>query len=412
MSLNVLNELILDHLFGKDQISKVYISNSIKKHSHNLKENGDLSFPLDYEIWKNKILDKSLREDKLEENCVTLVEKSQQWQIPIERIDFKNSRCLLYLNKLKTIQFVFKEVLENNSFGKQELKHNFQVIFPISNNTDLTNWRRNLVATTLNNVLEFCRSNETCSSPNANTVCYLDFSDKKTNYEDRSVAMSCGLVVDASTKKKTNLCFHDYFCSRRRDMQLIAMHKYGIRMQGDTCFAEFLDKLGSATVTIDLLEVKHTSPIQVSNEKMSNSKGASFILYNCARLETLLEKFNDRVAKNFYSELPALSETDLTPLLEEEEWLMVYDFILYFPDMIYRVLENLENGRCALHLIPQFLSKLVSLFSVYYRRVKILVDNRHNLITNLFARIYLLRCVQKIFKISLKFLNIEPIHKM
>jgi len=195
-------------------------------------------------------------------------------------------------------------------------------------------------------------------------------------------------------------------------MQLIAMHKYGIRTKDSDYFTQLLDKLGRAAVIIDLVEVKHTSPVQIVEDNNGCSKGAAFILYNCARIEIILETFNKRVGEGFYSELPSLVDVDLSKLAEEEEWELVYNYLGTFPDLIVKVLHDLEYGKCAPFLIPKFLNGLAALFSIYYRRVKILLDKRNHLMSAIFARIYLLKCIHTIFKLSLEFLDITPVKKM
>lgn len=45
-------------------------------------------------------------------------------------------------------------------------------------------------------------------------------------------------------------------------------------------------------------------------------EGASFILYNCARLATLFKEFDKRVESKLYPPLPALEQIDFSLLSE------------------------------------------------------------------------------------------------
>lgn len=45
--------------------------------------------------------------------------------------------------------------------------------------------------------------------------------------------------------------------------------------------------------------------------------GASFILYNSARIETILRKFNEKVEVGYYNMLPELSDINFGLLCEE-----------------------------------------------------------------------------------------------
>lgn len=105
--------------------------------------------------------------------------------------------------------------------------------------------------------------------------------------------------------------------------------------------------------------------------------GASFILYNSARIETLLRTFEERVQQSTYEQLPALDDINLSLLNEEEEWQLLYGFIFQFPNLIERVVEQIEHGSCATHLIIRFLSEFVGVFSVYYRRIRILTVSKY-----------------------------------
>lgn len=101
-------------------------------------------------------------------------------------------------------------------------------------------------------------------------------------------------------------------------MQLMAQHKYGLRVRNEKVFIELIDKLGRAAVTVDMLEVKHSRPVALNSSGVtSSSKGAAFILYNSARLETLLRTFDEKVKSGYYPELPELDQVDLSLLVEE-----------------------------------------------------------------------------------------------
>ncbi|GBP80356.1 DALR anticodon-binding domain-containing protein 3 [Eumeta japonica] len=101
-------------------------------------------------------------------------------------------------------------------------------------------------------------------------------------------------------------------------MLLIAQHKYGVRVCNDPKWTSFLTYLGEAAVTFELLEVKPSSPVKVNiNCPTGCSKGAAFVLYNCARLETILRTYSDKVFEGVYPPLPPLEEIDFTLLKHE-----------------------------------------------------------------------------------------------
>lgn len=78
-------------------------------------------------------------------------------------------------------------------------------------------------------------------------------------------------------------------------------------------------KLGTAIVSFDLLKVKHFNAIDFEKvmEITSTVKGAAFILYNVARLQTLLASFDHQVSTGVYDPLPDFNQIDFGLLKEE-----------------------------------------------------------------------------------------------
>lgn len=101
-------------------------------------------------------------------------------------------------------------------------------------------------------------------------------------------------------------------------MLLIAMHRHGVRdCARNNDFEALMQRLGHAAVIVDLFEVRHSSSATVVRNGLGSSKGANYILYNSARLETLLRTFASHVNEGVYEPLPPLEKVDLS-LLEDE----------------------------------------------------------------------------------------------
>lgn len=117
------------------------------------------------------------------------------------------------------------------------------------------------------------------------------------------------------------------------DMEKLAETKHGQNKENivlDKC-----QKLGAAIVTFDLLKIKHFNAIDFEKLMTSTStvKGAAFILYNVARLQTLLASFDQQVQRGFYDALPDFSQMNFSLLKEEvcvQIRFFVYHFCLYF----------------------------------------------------------------------------------
>lgn len=105
-------------------------------------------------------------------------------------------------------------------------------------------------------------------------------------------------------------------------------------------------KLGAGLTTFDLLRIKHTNVIQLEQliAQSSTSKGAAFILYNVARLESILSVFDANVASGAYNKLPELDQIDFA-LLKEEVWTFgLYQFYLQLT--ICCCCDCRRNGSC------------------------------------------------------------------
>lgn len=100
-------------------------------------------------------------------------------------------------------------------------------------------------------------------------------------------------------------------------MEKLAQSKHGLNKENavvDKC-----NKLGAAIVTFDLMRIKHFNAID-SDKLMpatSATKSAAFVLYNFARLHTLLATFDRQVARGFYAPLPDFDEIDFGLLKTE-----------------------------------------------------------------------------------------------
>lgn len=121
---------------------------------------------------------------------------------------------------------------------------------------------------------------------------------------------------------------HTFTRIRSHAMEKMAELKYENRQEPFDGFD--FRKLGAAIVTFDLLKVKYPTAIDFDSlvEKQSTVKGSAFILYNVARIQTLLEKFDTQVKNGFYDELPEINQIDFS-LLKEEVWYSCYlvDFV-------------------------------------------------------------------------------------
>lgn len=112
----------------------------------------------------------------------------------------------------------------------------------------------------------------------------------------------------------------------------MAETKYG--HNNENAMLDKCHNLGAAVVIFDMLKVKHYNAIDLEKLMKVTSptiKGAAFILYNVARLQTLLASFNQQVAKGFYAPLPEFDQIDFGLLKTE----VGFCFLFLFRSLFY-----------------------------------------------------------------------------
>lgn len=303
--------------------------------------------------------------------------------------------------------------IENDSgYGKKEKIEEFVSIETEEHDElscSMVELRMEIISRVVRNLISYSKYNYSMDPTMAQHK--IQFITKINPRKDQKVLTDrkrvlCGAVNSPVDNKISHQTASEYLKKRCSDMHLISIHKFGVRAKNDGAFQELINDLGMAAVIMDLVEVKHSSPMVLR----SDAKQA-FILYNSARLETLIDSFDKKVLDGFYPELPPLAEIDLNLLKEPEEW-QILRHILIFPDLIERSMIELTDGKVHIHLIYKFLSSMASTFSVYYRRVRLLTENRSQLMPVLFAKVHLLRCFQRIFNAILTIFDIRPVSWM
>lgn len=122
-----------------------------------------------------------------------------------------------------------------------------------------------------------------------------------------------------------------FFCRRRSsEMEKLAELKHGYNKENNAIL-EKCQKLGMAIVTFDLLKIKHFNAIDFEKVMTVKStiKGAAFILYNVARLQTLLASFDHQVSRGCYAPLPHFEKVDFGLLKEEVRYVSLFVYFFY-----------------------------------------------------------------------------------
>uniref|UniRef100_A0A8C3V6N8 DALR anticodon binding domain containing 3 n=1 Tax=Catharus ustulatus TaxID=91951 RepID=A0A8C3V6N8_CATUS len=106
----------------------------------------------------------------------------------------------------------------------------------------------------------------------------------------------------------------------------------------DEAWTEVIDTLTVAAIRFELLSTAHRGQITLDLENNSIStkgtKSGAFVMYNCARLATLFNAFQQAVEQGTYPPLPPVSELNFSCLREEGEWLLLFNYLLPFPEVL------------------------------------------------------------------------------
>uniref|UniRef100_A0A8C3QF96 DALR anticodon binding domain containing 3 n=1 Tax=Cyanoderma ruficeps TaxID=181631 RepID=A0A8C3QF96_9PASS len=211
-----------------------------------------------------------------------------------------------------------------------------------------------------------------------------------------------------------------YFQLRKRQMYEASVIKYGELAQ-DEAWTEVIDTLTVAAIRFEMLSTAHRSQITLdlenNNISTKGTKSGAFVMYNCARLATLFNTFQRAVEQGTYPPLPPASELNFSCLREEGEWLLLFNYLLPFPEVLQqaaqlpppskgiRITANTET-------VCKFLIQLSMDFSSYYNRVHILGEPFPHLFDQMFARLQLLGAVRDVFHSALATLHLPPLSQI
>ncbi|XP_033922421.1 DALR anticodon-binding domain-containing protein 3 [Melopsittacus undulatus] len=228
----------------------------------------------------------------------------------------------------------------------------------------------------------------------------------------------CGSVKVTNTSSPIGA--DQYLQLRKRQMYEASVMKYGELAQ-DEAWTEVIDTLTAAAIRFEMLSTAHRSQItldlQDSSISTKGTKSGAFVMYNCARLATLFDTFQRAVEQGTYPPLPPPSELNFSCLREEGEWLLLFNYLLPFPEVLQqaaqlpaptkgiRITANTEA-------VCKFLIQLSMDFSSYYNRVHVLGEPFPHLFEQMFARLQLLAAVRDVFHSALGTLHLPPLSQI
>ncbi|NXS98901.1 DALD3 protein, partial [Jacana jacana] len=211
-----------------------------------------------------------------------------------------------------------------------------------------------------------------------------------------------------------------YFQLRKHQMYEASVMKYGELAQ-DEAWTEVIDTLTVAAIRFEMLSTAHRSQITLDLEDSSIStkgtKSGAFVLYNCARLATLFDTYQRAVEQGTYPPLPPASEVNFSCLREEGEWLLLFNYLLPFPEVLQQAAQLPQPSKgirikANTEMVCKFLIQLSMDFSSYYNRVHVLGEPFPHLFDQMFARLQLLGAVRDTFHSALATLHLPPLSQI
>ena len=357
----------------------------IRKHDKNLKNTGEFSIPSfnNTKAWR-KYKMRDVDSDKLSKDMY-LVESCRE----------TGDILTIHLDRERVVQKYFTELHDiPERVGNSANVINFDATKP--NSSLLTSARCQLLSECLSRLplapeVTLCVSSTFLSAQMENLE----------NCDSRGVQV--GPVVGDNGKKEVGMSFEEY---RRRTYEDIRQLDEERRDEEEdvSVMEDRLRVLTEASIRFSLLGTDVTKPVKVQ----VNNQSSSFVLYNLARMKQLLRTFKAGVSMGEYPDLPSeVRDIRLDLLSEPEEWEMMFNYVLFYPEVLRECAQTLS-----LHKLVSLLCHFASIFSRYFSRVKVLKDPLPHLIPSVHAKIFLVKHLIDITINLLSILNIDYISKM
>ena len=359
----------------------------IRKHDKNLKQTGEFSIPSlsNDKAWKSCKM-KDVNSNKISEDLY-LVKSCQEI----------GDILAIHLDQKKVIHQYFTNLNDLQELGSNN--DNLNVI-----NFDSTKSNSSLLTSARCQLLSECLTRLPLAPEVTHCVSSTFLSAQMESLgacPRRGVQV--GPVVGGDGKKNTDLSFEDF--RRRTHEEIRQLDEERRDEDEDEEVAEDrLRILTEASIRFSLLGTDITKPVKVQ----INNQSASFVLYNLARMKQLVRTFEAGVLRGDFPGLPIdVNDINLDLLSEPEEWELMFNFLLLYPDILRECAHSLS-----LHKLVSLLCNFASIFSRYFSRVKVLKDPLPHLIQSVHAKIFLVKHLSEITIKLLGILNIDYVSKM
>ncbi|XP_024936241.1 uncharacterized protein LOC107263087 isoform X1 [Cephus cinctus] len=409
----------------------------IKINSENLSVNGELCFLTNLQAWKNfftieasiyskctsileyllhsrgQTFQRGTNEEIAETVFRELVAASAIWHLRIEKCTLQKERVCVFLNRSHAISTAITMFVSNNVdiFKNQYSDKSFSLKVETDKESDLTNVRLCLIRDVAENLMKLqgCKISETSNNK------YIITSKSQSKTEDSYNRYVCGVVKNSEANaKEIKLTWELYLKEKKIKLSESFKQKCSTINEEINSVDDINSCLAQAEIVFELLAVKPSRTVFIksntsSDRSVSNTKGVSFIFYNLARISAIWKKYITMQAAGRYPKLTDINNVDFSSLNQEEEWELVYNFIIGYPDMIRSCIRYEPDFELYPQTLCHFLGRLCQKFSAYYRRIRVLTEGGNHQVPAMTARLYLLKALDDILLGALKVLHIRSV---
>ncbi len=164
------------------------------------------------------------------------------------------------------------------------------------------------------------------------------------------------------------------------------------------------ERIGVAAVKFALLSVTPSRPIRFEWENVLSFErnSAPYLLYTYARARGIERKAEERGIPTGYSEL--LARADLSKLTESDRRWRLVKLVAQFPEVFASAVESLDPSQVATYIL-----RLADEFNSWYDEDPVLREPDEGL---RYAKMLLVKWVERVISNALKLLGIEPLDRM
>lgn len=159
-----------------------------------------------------------------------------------------------------------------------------------------------------------------------------------------------------------------------------------------------INVLVETEVAYEFLSSKQNVKLKLCERLSHAEKGHYFSQYTLARIAAILDKYESSVKAGTYPALCLLEDVDFDLLCEEPEWLLWHRLLLCWQVLRESMPQTLPGSvkvEVNAHTLFRALEALCTEFSAYYSKVRVLVHPEPHLNATVFARIWLIKAVQR-----------------